>query len=122
MASTERAILDFYRLPTAYPSEWPAEKNDGESSDDEDMAQRVNQRKSRYQALERAVGGRRSFAPNDERSKSGVETLVQADEPDPLGMADSVVQQLTQLGIPLQDNARLRMVPSSLSAVFSCSN
>ncbi|KAF7558824.1 hypothetical protein G7046_g5327 [Stylonectria norvegica] len=107
MADYERTILDFYQLPTPYPSEWPAEKDDEESSGEDDEAKELQRRKSRYQALERAVS-RRSVVPGSEAGKGGVGNLVQKDEPDPLGSSDSVVRTLKHMGVPLQDDARLR--------------
>ncbi|ODA76753.1 hypothetical protein RJ55_08024 [Drechmeria coniospora] len=107
MADFERTILEFYQLPTPYPVEWPAEKEGGEayySSGDEENGTKHRRRRSRYQALESAVHDRRSVV-------SGVEdigNLVQQDEPDPLGTSDSVVQSLTSMGLPLQDDLRMR--------------
>ncbi|KAL2206423.1 hypothetical protein CC79DRAFT_1358313 [Sarocladium strictum] len=111
MADYERTVLDFYQLPTAYPSEWPAEKDRGDSSDEErdDKVNKLQNRKSRYQALERAVSGRRSVIPGSEGDQEGgLGNLVQKDEPDPLGTADSVVRALRLQGLSLQDDARLR--------------
>jgi exocyst complex component 2 len=113
MADYERTVLDFYQLPTAYPSEWPAEKDRGDSSDEErdDKVNKLQNRKSRYQALERAVSGRRSVIPGSEGDQEGgLGNLVQKDEPDPLGTADSVVRALRLQGLSLQDDARLRML------------
>ncbi|KAM7204483.1 Exocyst complex component Sec5 domain containing protein [Naviculisporaceae sp. PSN 640] len=110
MADLERTVLDFYGVSTLYPTEWPAEKNvDSENSDDEDAKKKKqNRRKSRYQALERAVSNRSSVIPGSENSGSGVGNLVQRDEPDPLGTTDSVVRTLKLLGVPVQDDIRLR--------------
>ncbi|KAI3549592.1 exocyst complex component Sec5 [Colletotrichum filicis] len=109
----ERTILDFYQLPNPYPDEWPAEKNQSDASDDEDEAKdekkaKLQRRKSRYQALERAVSDRRSIIPGAQSDKGGVANIVQRDEPDPLGTTDSVVRTLRQLGVPIQDDPRLR--------------
>ena len=120
MADYDRTILDFYQLPTPYPSEWPAEKDAESSDDDDDMAKKVKQRKSRYQALERAVSGRRSLVPNSDGGKGGLGTLVQSDEPDPLGSSDSVVRQLALLGVPVKDDARLRTSPLATSYCSRC--
>ncbi|TQN72919.1 Exocyst complex component SEC5 [Colletotrichum shisoi] len=109
----ERTILDFYQLPTPYPNEWPAEKNQSDASDDEgdvtdEKKAKLQRRKSRYQALERAVSDRRSTIPGAQSEKGGVGNIVQRDEPDPLGTTDSVVRTLRQLGVPIQDDPRLR--------------
>jgi exocyst complex component 2 len=109
MADYERTVLDFYQLPSSFPTEWPAEKNDADSSDEEREAAstKLQRRKSRYQALERAVGERKSFMSGSENAKGGVGNLVQKDEPDPLGSSDSVVRSLKFLGLPVQDDIRL---------------
>lgn len=110
MADLERTVLEFYGVSTLYPTEWPAEKNvDTDNSEDEDAKKKkLNRRKSRYQALERAVSNRSSVIPGSENSGSGVGNLVQRDEPDPLGTTDSVVRTLKLLGVPVQDDMRLR--------------
>ena len=110
MSDYEWTILEFYQLSTPYPNEWPAEKNNSDSSDDEKQKKsKLNRRKSRYQALERAVSNRTSVIPGSEQTgKGGVGNLVQKDEPDPLGTTDSVVRTLRQLGVPLQDDMKLR--------------
>lgn len=109
MADFERTVLDFYQISTLHPTQWPAEKDNGsDASDDEAASKKANRRKSRYQALERAVSNRNSIVPGSENSGSGVGNLVQKDEPDPLGTTDSVVRTLKSLGVPLQDDLRLR--------------
>jgi hypothetical protein len=109
MADLERTVLDFYQISTLNPVQWPAEKdNDSDVSDEEAAKKKANRRKSRYQALERAVSTRSSIVPGSENSGSGVGNLVQKDEPDPLGTTDSVVRTLKHLGVPLQDDLRLR--------------
>ncbi|KAF4971762.1 hypothetical protein FZEAL_9753 [Fusarium zealandicum] len=109
MADTERTILDFYQIPTLYPSEWPVEKDIEDADDDEDdKGVKLQRRRSRYQALERAVSQRRSTISASESTNGGISNLVQKDEPDPLGTTDSVVRTLKDLGLPLQDDHRLR--------------
>ncbi|KAK3391053.1 exocyst complex component Sec5-domain-containing protein [Podospora didyma] len=105
----KRTVLDFYQITTLNPVEWPADKdNDSDVSDEEsNNKKKVQRRKSRYQALERAVSNRSSVIPGSETSGKGV-NLVQRDEPDPLGTTDSVVMTLKYLGVPLQDDTRLR--------------
>ncbi|KAJ4270403.1 Exocyst complex component S5 [Fusarium torreyae] len=109
MADTERTILDFYQIPTLYPSEWPAEKDleDLEEDDEGEKGAALKRRQSRYQALERAVSQRKSNIPRED-DQGGVGNIVQKDEPDPLGTTDSVVRTLKHLGLPLQDDHRLR--------------
>lgn len=121
MTDYDRTVLDFYGLSTPFPSEWPEDKNDADSSDDEYHGNRKHDpRKSRFQALERAVGDRRSsLMYGSENDKKGVGNLVQKDEPDPLGSVDSVVRSLTQLGLSVQDDARLRNQFLLSSTTFS---
>lgn len=108
MTDYDRTILDFYQLPTPYPSEWPAEKDESDSSGEESNTKKLKRRKSRYQALERAVSDRRSVVPGSEGGKGGPGNIVQKDEADPLGSSDSVVRTLKHLGLPVQDDLRLR--------------
>ncbi|KAL7628098.1 Exocyst complex component S5 [Parahypoxylon ruwenzoriense] len=111
MADFDRNVLEFYQLSTPFPTEWPTEKDnksDDSDSEQEQRKQKINRRKSRYQALERAVSTRASIIQGSEKSANGVNNLVQKDEPDPLGTSDSVVRTLKQLGVPVQDDFRLR--------------
>ncbi|KAI0406817.1 exocyst complex component Sec5-domain-containing protein [Xylaria palmicola] len=112
MADFDRNVLDFYGISTLTPATWPPEKNDKADDSDSDREQqqkkKLNRRKSRYDALERAVSNRSSIVAGSEKSASGVSTLVQRDEPDPLGSSDSVVRTLKDLGVPIQDDSRLR--------------
>lgn len=114
-------MLDFYQLSTPYPSEWPVEKDDPDSADEEKdpRANKHNRRKSRYQALERAAHGRRSLLPNSEGREGGLGNLVQKDEPDPLGSSESVVRALRLQGLSLQDDARLRELSQRLLPLSS---
>ncbi|PFH55704.1 hypothetical protein XA68_17746 [Ophiocordyceps unilateralis] len=105
MADYERTILDFYQLPTPYPVKWPAE-NDQDDDGDEDGAtanDAAGRRRSRFQALESALHDRKSLPASAQGGN-----LVQKDEPDPLGTSDSVVKSLQSVGLPLQDDLRLR--------------
>ncbi|KAI1425499.1 exocyst complex component Sec5-domain-containing protein [Xylaria sp. FL1777] len=113
MADFDRNVLDFYGISTLMPSTWPAEKNDkldddSDSDREQQKKKKLNRRKSRYDALERAVSNRASIVAGSETSSSGVSNLVQRDEPDPLGSSDSVVRALNDLGVPIQDDTRLR--------------
>ena len=64
--------------------------------------------KSRFSVLETSG----SFARKREgveKTKDGVENLVQKDEQDPLGTYPSVVQVLRQRGLSVEDDIKLRM-------------
>jgi exocyst complex component 2 len=105
----ETTLLNHYKLPSLDPSEWPADKDLEDSSDDEQPPGGLQKRasKSRYSALNRNAT-LRSSVPGAERSKEGVENLVQKDEPDPLGGPQSVIQVLRQRGLPIEDDGKLR--------------
>ncbi|KAH8656208.1 exocyst complex component Sec5-domain-containing protein [Tricladium varicosporioides] len=111
MTDYERTVLDHYQLQTAYPVEWPAEKDLSDASEEDEPRSKkstVRRSKSRYSALERATSDRKSLVPGSQKTGDGVENLVQRDEPDPLGTTESVVRILRQLGLPVQDDTRLR--------------
>lgn len=116
MADYERTVLEHYNLSTAYPVEWPAEKDQSDASDEEELPKTRNgaarRSKSRYSVLERAAGDRKSILPGLQQTKDGRENLVQRDEPDPLGSTESVVRILRQLGLPVNDDTRLRWYSS----------
>lgn len=113
MADLERTLLNHYNLKTLYPDVWPEEKD--YSSDDEahpsnaPSVAAVRRSKSRYSALGRGTSNRASV-PGAERSKDGIENLVQKDEPDPLGATPSVVHVLRQRGLPVEDDLKLSMI------------
>lgn len=113
MTDYERTVLEHYQLSTAYPVEWPAEKDNSEAEDEEEEKKplrngMMQRSKSRYSALERVAGDRKSFVPGSQRGENGVDTMVQRDEPDPLGTTDSVVRILRQMGLPVQEDPRIR--------------
>ncbi|KAL9488791.1 hypothetical protein ACSS6W_001068 [Trichoderma asperelloides] len=114
MSDYERTILEFYQLPTAYPSEWPAEKDDDSSGDEADPKKHGRQ-KSRYQALESSGDGKGAAVGR----KGGVNNMVLKDEPDPLGTTDSVVRSLRENGLQVQDDVRLRNRFMLSSTTFS---
>ena len=112
-AATETEILNKYNLTTLYPAAWPEEKDAadaGELSEDEAPAvpaQPVRRSRSRYSVLEDRSRFSRQV-PGAERSQDGVETLVQKDEQDPLGMYPSVVQVLRARNLAVEDDIKLR--------------
>lgn len=101
-------MLEHYSIKTLYPSEWPAEKDDDDDDDSETENTKTSvpvRRQSRYSVLQRA--SLRSSVPGSEKTKEGIDALVQKDEPDPLGNAPSVVQVLRQRGLPVDDDLKL---------------
>lgn len=113
-SSIETEILNKYNLTTLYPAAWPEEKDAADEDEEfEQPAPKATQKpirrsQSRYSVLE---PGRRlsRHIPGAERSKDGVETLVQKDEQDPLGMYPSVVQVLRAKNVQVEDDIKLRM-------------
>lgn len=107
----EPTILNHYNLTTLYPTAWPTEKDESDASDEEPTERKktdLRRSKSRYSALERSGSDRRSLVPGSQRIGNGVENLVQKDEADPLGGADSVVRILREKGLPVEEDSRLR--------------
>ena len=113
MVDVESTILNHYNLTTLYPTSWPAEKDESDDSADEKPATTVTNRpraKSmrRYTTLGKATKSSRASVPGSQRKQDGVETLVQKDEPDPLGGSGSVVSRLRQRGLPVEEDTQLR--------------
>jgi len=112
--SIETEILNKYNLTTLYPAAWPEEKDAADEEDEFDepvpkaTPQGIRRSRSRYSVLEPSARVSRQI-PGAERSKDGVETLVQKDEQDPLGMYPSVVQVLRAKNIQVEDDIKLRM-------------
>ncbi|ORY16834.1 exocyst complex component Sec5-domain-containing protein [Clohesyomyces aquaticus] len=111
MDSIEEKLKSKYNITTLYPAQWPEDKD--HSSDEEDTlprtatAQPIRRSKSRYSVLEHGGSYQRNI-PGAERSRDGVENLVQKDEGDALGTYPSVVQVLRQRGLPVEDDIKLR--------------
>ncbi|KAI5295559.1 hypothetical protein KEM52_000995 [Ascosphaera acerosa] len=121
--SSERAIREYYHLPSAFPEEWPADLEDSDISDNEadDSTQasgkglHLDRRKSRYFALQ---GERRkSMIPSADRTAD--DDLVAQDEPDPLGTSSSVVSILKRRGLPVDRDTRMRSRFLLSSTTFS---
>ena len=112
-ADAERRLLNHYKLTSLYPDSWPHQ--DGDSSDDEEdhhvngttparpgskLSVNSRQSLSRYRNIERHASIRSATTDS--------ESIVQKDEPDPLGMARSVATELKRKGLPVEDNLKLR--------------
>lgn len=111
MSDYEYKVISHYQLTTPFPTEWPADKDISDESDDEDdkaTPKLLPKSKPRYSALIRAAGNRKSVTRGSPRADNTIENLLQQDEPDPLGSTESVVGKLKNLGLPVQDNIRLR--------------
>ena len=115
MESMETKLLNKYNISTLFPATWPEEKD--LSSDEEDTlpqtatAQPIRRSKTRYSVLENPGSFRRKL-PGAEKTRDGVENLVQKDEGDPLGTYSSVVQVLRQRGLPVEDDIKLSELPA----------
>lgn len=115
MESIETQLLNKYNIPSLFPSQWPEEKNNSSDSEDDAPAVRRPQtlpppgrRKSRFSVLETSGSFTRK-RDGVEKTKEGVENLVQKDEQDPLGTYPSVVQVLRQRGLQVEDDVKLSM-------------
>lgn len=115
----EQTILSHYKINNLDPNRWP-ENLDSDDSDDSEIIPGLNKRKSksRYSALNRNATLRASV-PGAERSKAGVENLVQTDEPDPLGGPQTVIQVLRQRGVLVEDDSRLRVLQTYYSMLHA---
>jgi exocyst complex component 2 len=117
-SSIETEILNKYNLTTLYPAAWPDEKNEADEEDGLDepapkaTVQPIRRSRSRYSVLEPSSRYSRQV-PGAERSKDGVETLVQKDEQDPLGMYPSVVQVLRAKNMQVEEDIKLRTLQYS---------
>ena len=107
-AETESRLLNKYKLTTLYPDTWP-HKDEGSDSEDEDDDQPLNggpvqsadKPGSRYRNIDRHASIRST-------GSIGPDSIVQKDEPDPLGMAPSVAAELRKRGVPVEDDLKLR--------------
>lgn len=113
MESIETQLLNKYNIPTLFPAQWPEEKDNSSDSEDDAPApqrpttlQASRRSKSRYSVLEPSGGFTRK-RDGVEKTKEGVENLVQKDEQDPLGTYPSVVQVLRQRGLAVEDDIKL---------------
>lgn len=117
MADVEQLMLKQYNLSSLDPWEWPAEKDQSDTSEDEGhaAAKRLTNRRSkaRFSALERDLSVR-SSVPGSQKNSQGIENLVQDDEPDPLGSGSTVVRMLRQRKLSVDEDLRLRMTYRTL--------
>ena len=112
MNNDEHTILNHYNLVNPFPTAWPAERDECDASEEESTADGLSKNafrrsRSRYSALQHNGSDHRSLVPGSQKLRDGHETLVQKDEPDPLGMTDSVVRVLRQKGLPIEEDQRL---------------
>ena len=116
-----KALLNHYSISNPFPTEWPAEKDqEDEDEQDEEPGPEPKPKpqqkppvpkktpKSRYTVLQYGSSQRRSLVPGSEKTRDGVENLVQRDEFDALGFTDSVVKELRRKGLAVDEDERLR--------------
>lgn len=122
-AEVERQLLNHYKLDSLYPAEWPARDDESDASDDESLlpnGSSSTKSKSKYAGLDRRASLRSSMSMSaGQKPAGGADSLVQKDEPDPLGIAPSVVQQLRRRRLPVEDNLKLRNRFMLSSTTFS---
>lgn len=98
----EAALLTHYRLQNPFPETW------SDPIEEAQIIQRQQSRAStsRYSILqeEGIAASLRGLVGGDVYSTG----VVPEDEPDPLGIANSVVRVLKKRGLPVKDNVRLR--------------
>ncbi|KAK5695637.1 Exocyst complex component S5 [Elasticomyces elasticus] len=122
-ADTERRLLNHYKLTTLYPSSWPHQPGD-DSSDDEEPSSHPNgsspggpvhpptkspsplvgrhSSSARFQKIDRHASIRSAS------SLLGASSVVKQDEPDALGMVQSVATTLRSRGLPVEEDLALR--------------
>ncbi|RMZ09243.1 hypothetical protein D0862_03679 [Hortaea werneckii] len=115
-----RELQNHYKISDLYPNAWPhsadADDDDDDLSDEEAgqnggpvrQPSKNSNRQSKYQTLNRHASIR--------SAELGPDSLVQKDEPDPLGAAPSVAAELRKRGLPVDDTAlRNKFLLSSTS-------
>lgn len=126
----ERKLLNHYKLTSLYPEAWPHQADDDDdastSEDDDASAAPPNTdtpptrhqsnlsmhsrssvtNKNRFRNIDRHASLRSSISGTQKHA--GVDSLVQKDEPDPLGMAPSVAGELRRRGLPVEEDVKLR--------------
>lgn len=113
MAVDTRQVWNHYGIDSDHPEQWPVDKNESEDESGSQLNQRsglrkATSRKSRFTVLERGSTGRRSAIPGIEKTRDGMETFVQKDESDALGIQGSVVNGLRSKGLNVDGNIRER--------------
>ncbi|KAI7339374.1 exocyst complex protein [Hortaea werneckii] len=119
-ADRERELQNHYKISDLYPNAWPhsadADDDDDDLSDEDGgqnggpvrQPSKNSNRQSKYQTLNRHASIR--------SAELGPDSLVQKDEPDPLGAAPSVAAELRKRGLPVDDTAlRNKFLLSSTS-------
>lgn len=102
-------VAGHYGIQNSFPDVWPAELDDDDASDTENIAPTSagqKRRSARYSAL--AGTNSRGPAAGSYRAGGNADNVAVKDEADPLGSSDSVMYILKQRRIPVDDDPRLR--------------
>ena len=123
-ANVERQLLNHYKITTLYPDSWPHQDDESSDTDEDEqtnakparhgsklsIASQTSFRRAKYRNLDRHASV---------RSDPTTESVVQKDEPDALGMQQSVASVLSRKGVPVQENLKLRNRFMLSSTTFS---
>jgi len=114
---SDNNIFSHYKINDPNPTTWPAQKDFSDSEDDEGLLEPTAKTslKPRYSVLER--NPKRTSVPGAQRTKDGLDNLVQRDEPDPLGRTNSVVNTLKRRNVPIDDDNKLSNVFLSVASI-----
>ncbi|KAL9051866.1 MAG: hypothetical protein Q9162_005756 [Coniocarpon cinnabarinum] len=104
---SERDILAHYGLNSLYPSEWPAEKEEGDGQESEPESKAKIKHARRFTTLEHSRGKRKGKSPSKRREQDLPPPLPR-DEADPLGGSASIVSLLRRKGIPADRDEELK--------------
>lgn len=103
-------VASHYGIQNPFPDQWPAELDEGDVSETDDVATgagpKLNRRSTRYSAL--AGINSRNLRTGSIRAGASGDNVSVKDEPDPLGSSDSVMYILKQKRIPVDEDPRLR--------------
>ena len=113
MALDTRQTWTHYGIDDEYPEQWPADKDDSgdespTQSNERSVLRKAASRRSRFTVLQRDWTERIPAIPGSEKTRDGMETFVQKDEADALGMQGSVVNGLRSKGLNVDGNIRER--------------
>lgn len=103
-------VASHYGIQNPFPEEWPAELDESDVSESEDLTASAGVKPKRRSARYSALAGinSRGLAAGSYRAGNSADNVAIKDEADPLGSSDSVMYILKQRRIPVDDDPRLR--------------
>lgn len=112
-ADRERELLNHYHITTLYPDTWPhSAADDSDDSDDFDDTEPHASSQPPSGGLTRQPSKLSARLTRHASIRSagslGPDSVVQKDEPDPLGTAPSVAAELRRRGLAVEDDLKLR--------------